>query len=330
LGNTEKMDPAFYVRTKRGDEDRIAVSDIMAARDMPHHQIGDFGGRARAFVQVQQGCDHRCTFCIIPFGRGPNRSLPVEQISDQVRGLTEKGFAEVVLSGVDLTSYGGDLPGHPSLGSMVRSLLDSAPDLKRLRLSSLDPAAIDDELVAVLAGEDRLMPHIHLSLQAGDDTVLKRMKRRHSRAQAIDACDRLRTARPDVVFGADLIAGFPTEDAAMFDNTFRLVEDCGLIYLHVFPFSARPGTPAAKMPQVAAAERKARAATLRTAGEAALGRYLQGRVGTLASVLVEEDRIGHDAHFAPVRLTFDAQAGAMVDARITAVDNGNLIGEKAE
>ncbi|MCW8862869.1 MAG: radical SAM protein, partial [Rhodospirillales bacterium] len=185
-------------------------------------------------------------------------------------------------------------------------------------------------LVAVLAGEDRLMPHIHLSLQAGDDTVLKRMKRRHSRAQAIDACDRLRTARPDVVFGADLIAGFPTEDAAMFDNTLRLVDDCGLIYLHVFPFSARPGTPAAKMPQVAAAERKARAATLRTAGEAALGRYLQGRVGTLASVLVEEDRFGHDAHFAPVRLTFDAQAGAMVDARITAVDNGNLIGEKAE
>ncbi|MCW9040297.1 MAG: radical SAM protein, partial [Rhodospirillales bacterium] len=326
----EKLDASSYAAFGVAETERVRVNDIMSVTETAAQFVDSFEGRARAFLQVQNGCDHRCTFCIIPFGRGPNRSLPVEQISDQVRGLTEKGFAEVVLSGVDLTSYGGDLPGQPSLGSMVRSLLDNAPDLKRLRLSSLDPAAIDDALVAVLAGEDRLMPHIHLSLQAGDDTVLKRMKRRHSRAQAIDACDRLRTARPDVVFGADLIAGFPTEDAAMFDNTLRLVDDCGLIYLHVFPFSARPGTPAAKMPQVAAAERKARAATLRTAGEAALGRYLQGRVGTLASVLVEEDRFGHDAHFAPVRLTFDAQAGAMVDARITAVDNGNLIGEKAE
>ncbi len=331
VGNADKLDPALLAAD---DGEHVVVSDIMALRETAGHLVAgppvtDFGGRTRAFVQVQQGCDHRCTFCIIPFARGPNRSVPQARIVRQVQDLVDKGYAEVVLTGVDVCSYGADLPGRPSLGQMVGELLRRVPALRRLRLTSLDPAAMDDALFRLLAEEPRFMPHLHLSLQAGDDMVLKRMKRRHTRADAIEVCRRARAARADVVFGADLIAGFPTETEAMFRNTLAAVAEMGLTYLHVFPFSPRPGTPAARMPQVPVAVRRERAAVLRAAGGKALARFLASRIGTIAEVLVEKGRSGRCRHYAPVHLGFDAPTGAVVGARIETVAEGRLVGNRA-
>jgi threonylcarbamoyladenosine tRNA methylthiotransferase MtaB len=323
LGNSEKMRAESFAPNPHP---RVRVADIMAVRETAAHLLSGFAGRTRAFVEIQQGCDHRCTFCVIPYGRGNNRSVPMGDIAAQVRALVAGGCAEVVLTGVDIASYGGDLPGRPRLGQMVRRLLRTVPELPRLRLSSLDPAAIDDDLLRALTEEPRLMPHLHLSLQAGDDLILKRMKRRHSRADALRVCETFRRIRPDVVLGADLIAGFPTEDAAMFENTAALIADCGLTYLHVFPYSQRRGTPAARIPnQVPVATRKARAQRLRALGAAALERYLHSRVGSTARVLVETTGLGHCEHFAPVAVN-DRVPGDIVTARITGVAGNRLIG----
>ncbi|MBT5414555.1 MAG: tRNA (N(6)-L-threonylcarbamoyladenosine(37)-C(2))-methylthiotransferase MtaB, partial [Rhodospirillaceae bacterium] len=294
LGNVEKLDPKSWAPEADG---AVLVGDIMAVTETAGHLIDGFGERARAFVQVQTGCDHRCTFCIIPFGRGPSRSVPMGRIAEQTRRLVEAGYREVVLTGVDMTAYGADLSGRPNLGQMVRRLLAAVPELPRLRLSSLDAVEIDADLMALFGEEERLMPHLHLSLQAGDDMILKRMKRRHSRADAVTLCAEIRRRRPDTVFGADLIAGFPTETDEMAENSLRLIEDCGLTHLHVFPFSARPGTPAARMPQVPGDLRKARAARLRQAGEAAFRRHLDDQVGRIAHVLVEEPGFGRSEHY---------------------------------
>jgi threonylcarbamoyladenosine tRNA methylthiotransferase MtaB len=330
LGNEEKLRAESF---QAQPPEKIRVGDIMTVRQTAGHLIDGFEGRARAFVQVQTGCDHRCTFCIIPFGRGNSRSVPLGALVDQARRLVAAGYREIVLTGVDISSFGADLPGRPSLGALCRRLLAAVPDLARLRLSSLDPATFDDELAALIAGEPRLMPHVHLSLQAGDDMILKRMKRRHSRDQAVELCRRLRALRPDVALGADLIAGFPTETEAMFENTLRLIDDCGLTFLHVFPFSPRAGTPAAKMPPLDKAVRVERAARLRAAGAKALDRWLAGRLGATAAVLVErregKDMIGHSEHFAPVRLAGEHMPGSLVSARITGVADQTLMGEAA-
>ena len=323
LGNAEKMQAQSFIGA---GQPRVLVNDIMAVRETAPHLIEGFEGRARAFVQVQQGCDHRCTFCIIPYGRGNSRSVPIGEVVRQVRTLVEAGYREVVLTGVDITSYGPDLPGAPSLGQMVRRLLAQVPDLSRLRLSSLDPVEIDDDLWRLIAEEPRLMPHLHLSLQAGDDMVLKRMKRRHLRGDAIRVAQRARDLRPGIAFGADLIAGFPTEDEAMFENTLRIVDECGLAFLHVFPYSPRPGTPAARMPQVPGDVVKARAARLRAKGEAALGAFLAGRVGSNAEVLVEKPGLGRSEHYAEVALDPSAPAGALIHTRIVGVEGGRLLG----
>ena len=331
LGNAEKLEAKSWAGL--GDTmpaDRVAVGNIMEVRETAAHLVEGFAERTRAFVQVQQGCDHRCTFCIIPYGRGPSRSLPVGAVVEQVRTLVAGGVAEVVLTGVDITDYGKDLPGRPSLGQLVRRLLKLVPALPRLRVSSVDPVEIDDALIQALAEEPRLCPHLHLSLQAGDDLVLKRMKRRHLRADALALAERARAARPDVVFGADLIAGFPTESAAQFANTHALIEELGLTYLHVFPYSPRPGTPAAKMPQVPSTTRKARAAALRAAGERQRERFLENRVGSIASVLVEKPGFGHSEHFAPVALPETLPVGAIVQARIAGVRNGRLLAKTVE
>jgi threonylcarbamoyladenosine tRNA methylthiotransferase MtaB len=330
IGNVEKLDEAsFHALAGGEDAPRVAVNDIMSVRETAGHMIEGFDGRARAFVQVQQGCDHRCTFCIIPFGRGNSRSVPVGAVVEQARKLVEAGFRELVLTGVDITDYGKDLPGRPSLGDLARRLLALVPDLPRLRLSSLDVVEVDEALVALIAGEPRLLPWFHLSLQAGDDTVLKRMKRRHLRSDAVAFCAKIRALRPDAAFGADLIAGFPTEDEAMFANTLRLVEECDLTHLHVFPYSARPGTPAARMPQVAGTLRRERAARLRAAGEARMAALMDRTVGARLRVLVERDRNGHCEHYLPVTLDADAAPGAIVDAVATARDGGALRGAVA-
>ncbi len=326
LGNEEKLDPGHLA----GGGPAVEVADIMTVRETAPHLISGFEGRTRAFVQIQQGCDHRCTFCIIPFARGPNRSLSPAAITKQARVLVEQGYREVVMTGVDICSYGADVPGMPELGEMVRGLLKAVPDLRRLRLSTLDPAAIDDGLFGLLATEERLMPHLHLSLQSMDDVILKRMKRRHLSAQAFDVVARARKARPDTVFGADLISGFPTETRAMFENTLAAVGDLGLAHLHVFPYSPRPGTPAALMPQVPKRTRKDRAGRLRAAGDVGLRRFLESRAGTTAQVLVEKSRNGLSQHYAHVRLDFDAPTGAIVDARVTGVGDGYLVGAKPE
>lgn len=327
LGNAEKMDPASF-----GAEtaERVAVNDIMAVRETAAHLVDGFDGRARAFVQVQNGCDHRCTFCVIPYGRGNSRSVPMGEIAAQARRLVEAGYKEIVLTGVDITSYGADLPGRPSLGQMARRLLRAVPDLPRLRISSIDCIEIDDALIRLLAEEERLMPHLHLSLQAGDDMILKRMKRRHSAADAAALVRRLKAARPDLVLGADLIAGFPTETEAMFENTLAALEACDLTWLHVFPYSERPGTPAARIPdQVPKAVRKRRARRLRAAGAARAAAYLASRVGALEDVLVERAGEGRTAYFAPIRVAPDLPEGGLARARVVGVEDGVLIGEAA-
>ncbi|CAA7613135.1 Threonylcarbamoyladenosine tRNA methylthiotransferase MtaB [Candidatus Terasakiella magnetica] len=326
LGNAEKMQPQVFAAPP---PERIVVGDIMQVREVASHLVSGFEGRARAFVEVQQGCDHRCTFCIIPFGRGPNRSVPMGRIVDQIRELVAGGYGEVVLTGVDVTAYGSDLPGKPGLGQLVRRLLAAVPELPRLRLSSLDPVEVDEDLLRAMAEEPRLMPHFHLSVQAGDDTILKRMKRRHLRADVIALAARIRALRPDSVLGADIIAGFPTEDAAMFQNSLDLVDEVGLTHLHVFPFSARPGTPAAKMPRVKGDEIKRRAAALRAKGAAAMDQLLRTRIGMTARVLMEQDGQGHSEHYLPVRVAgCAATPGGIVSVRIIALEDGVLIAEE--
>ncbi len=327
VGNAQKLRPELWVGAPGAEPARVLVDDLTAVRATAGHLVDGLDGRARAFVQIQQGCDHRCTFCIIPYGRGPSWSVPAGAVVAQARRLVEAGHQELVLTGVDLTSWGKDLPGQPSLGQLVRRLLRLVPELPRLRLSSLDPAELDPELALLVADEPRLMPHLHLSVQAGHDLVLKRMKRRHSRADVIGLCARLRELRPGLAFGADLIAGFPTETEAMFEATLALIEDAGLTYLHVFPYSAREGTPAARMPQVPKPLRKERAARLRAAGARRLHRYLRGEVGRPARVLVEAGGRGHTEAFAPFRFCDRAPAAGGVAAVIAEkVENDMLVG----
>lgn len=316
VGNAEKLKARTWA-SLAGTPDKLVTSDIMAARDIALPQIERFEGRARGFVQIQNGCDHRCTFCIIPFGRGNSRSLPPETVIAQIRRLVEAGYREIVLTGVDLTSYGPDLAAPLPLGTLVRRILREVPELPRLRLSSIDSVEADADLMRALAEEDRLMPHLHLSLQAGDDLILKRMKRRHSRGDAIAFCAEARRLRPDIVFGADLIAGFPTEDEAMFARSLDLIEACGITYLHAFPFSPRPGTPAARMPPVDGAEIKQRAARLRKAGDEAMARFLDAEQGASRDILMERGGIGRTAQFAPVRPDNPAPAGSFMRVRVT-------------
>jgi len=329
LGNGEKLSASGWAKARAAfdvaDSPKAIVNDIMAVKDTAPHLIEAFAGRARAFVQVQNGCDHRCTFCIIPFGRGNSRSVPIGATVEDVRRLVANGYNEIVLTGVDITSYGADLPGAPKLGALVRQILKHVPELKRLRLSSIDSVEADRELLDLIAGEARLMPHLHLSLQSGDDLVLKRMKRRHSRAQAVAFCRTLRQLRPDIVFGADLIAGFPTETADMFRRSLDLVEECDLTYLHVFPFSARPGTPAARMPQVDRAIVKERARRLRECGAEALRRHLQREVGTTHRILAESTSAGRTEQFTAVRFATPVEPGSIVERTIAGHDGRQLL-----
>lgn len=329
IGNGEKMKAETFTGLTIPDSERVQVDDIMSVRETASHMIEGFGTRARAYVQVQNGCDHRCTFCIIPYGRGPSRSVPAGHVVAEIRSLVEKGFPEVVLTGVDITSYGPDLPGEMTLGKLARQILKHVPELKRLRLSSIDQVEADPHLLAALAEEDRLMPHLHLSMQAGDDLILKRMKRRHSRADAIRFCEEVRRIRPGVVFGADLIAGFPTETEDMFARSLGIVDDCELTFLHVFPFSPRKGTPAARMPQVARATVKERAARLRAKGSDVLEAYLNRQAGESCDVLMERDRVGRTPHFAEVDVSgrADFLAGEIVKARIMGRNGDKLMGE---
>src|ERR1700733_6899330 len=329
LGNAEKLSASGWAQARAafdvGDSPKAIVNDIMAAKETAAHLVDHFSGRTRAFVQVQNGCDHRCTFCIIPYGRGNSRSVPMGAVVDDVRRLVANDYREVVLTGVDITSYGADLPGTPKLGTLIKQILKHVPELKRLRLSSIDSVEADRDLLDALASDARLMPHLHLSLQAGDDLILKRMRRRHLRADAIAFCDTVRRLRPDTVFGADLIAGFPTETEDMFQNSLTLVEDCGLTHLHVFPFSPRPGTPAARMPQLSRTVVKGRARRLREAGAMALTRHLDGEIGAMRRVLIESRDIGRTEHFTQVKLAVPAEAGTIVDLKMAAHDGRQLL-----
>ncbi|MBF0562902.1 MAG: tRNA (N(6)-L-threonylcarbamoyladenosine(37)-C(2))-methylthiotransferase MtaB [Alphaproteobacteria bacterium] len=325
LGNIAKLRPENFAPNLSGT---MFIDDVMAAPDTALPRIGGFTGRSRAFSQVQQGCDHRCTFCVIPFARGPSHSVPPERILAQVRELVTNGYSEIVLTGVDLTAYGEDLSDPLPLGRLVMRILKQVPELERLRLSSLDPVEIDAALFDAVASQPRLMPHIHLSLQAGDDLVLKRMLRRHRRDDGIRLCERLRAARPGIALGADIIAGFPTETEAMFENSLALVEACGLTHLHVFPYSPRPDTPAARMPQISGDVVRARATRLRAAGSAAMGRFLAQQVGTVARVLVESPGFGHCEHYLPVRFDAGAQMpGEIVTLRITEATVDDMRGD---
>ncbi len=338
IGNAEKMRPETYASTVAStltstfaSHEHVAVADIMSVREMASHLIDGFGDRTRAYVQVQNGCDHRCSFCIIPYGRGNSRSAPAGNVVEQVRRLVDNGAPEIVLTGVDLTSWGGDLPGKPALGNLVARILKHAPDLKMLRLSSIDAIEMDDQLFELVTQNQRVAPHLHLSLQHGDDLILKRMKRRHSRAQAIDLCRRLKARRPEIALGADLIAGFPTETEAHFANTLSLIEECALAFVHAFPFSPRTGTPAARMPQIDRRVVKARGARLRGAGAAALKRHLDAWLGCETDVLVERDGVGRlpdfsAAAFAPAG---GSQAGSTIRLRFTHHDGAHLIGAPA-
>ena len=304
--------------------ERVRVSDIMAVKELSPHLVSAFEGHTRSFVEIQNGCDHRCTFCIIPYGRGNSRSVPMGAVTDQIAKLVDAGHKEAVLTGVDLTSYGADLPGTPKLGALVKSILRHVPDLKRLRLSSIDSVEADNDLIDAIATEKRLMPHLHLSLQSGDDLILKRMKRRHLRADAIRFCNDIRRQRPDIAFGADIIAGFPTETEEMFQHSLDLVDECGLAFLHVFPYSPRPGTPAAKMPQVKGDVIKERARRLREKGEAALQGHLKRLVGTEQELLIERGGIGRTPCFTPVQVGNGFEAGKLLSLRIREHDGGLL------
>lgn len=327
LGNEEKLQSHSYRALPDFGVNRfekVRVNDIMEVRETASHMVDAIEGRARAFVQVQNGCDHRCTFCIIPYGRGNSRSVPMGAVVDQVRRLVENGYAEVVLTGVDLTSFGADLPGAPKLGRLVRTILRQVPELKRLRLSSIDSIEADADLMAALAEEERLMPHLHLSLQAGDDMILKRMKRRHLRADSIAFCEEVRRLRPDVVFGADIIAGFPTETEAMFENSLRIVDECGLTHLHIFPFSPRQGTPAARMPQVERSLVKERAARLRAKGDEVYRTHLAALEGTRQRVLVEREGLGRTEGFTLAAVEA-GRPGEIVEAVVSGHDGERLL-----
>ncbi|AZL59481.1 tRNA (N(6)-L-threonylcarbamoyladenosine(37)-C(2))-methylthiotransferase MtaB [Tabrizicola piscis] len=327
VGNHEKMQASTWTGLAAPDligvTERVQVDDIMSVRETAGHLIDGFG-RHRAYVQVQNGCDHRCTFCIIPYGRGNSRSVPAGVVVEQIQRLVDRGFNEVVLTGVDLTSWGADLPATPRLGDLVRRIL-RLTTIPRLRISSIDSIEADPALMEAIATEPRLMPHLHLSLQAGDDLILKRMKRRHLRDDAIRFCEEARSLRPDMVFGADIIAGFPTETEAMFQQSLKLVEECGLTFLHVFPYSARKGTPAARMPAVRGPEIKDRAARLRAAGDVALGRHLRGQVGKVHRVLTEGARVGRTEGFAEVAFATDQPEGAILDVRALGQDGARLL-----
>jgi threonylcarbamoyladenosine tRNA methylthiotransferase MtaB len=325
IGNQEKMQRSTFQGLSVEGTARVAVNNIMSVRETAGHLIEGFGNRARAYVQIQNGCDHRCTFCIIPFGRGPSRSVPAGEVVAQVRRLTENGYAEIVLTGVDITAYGADLPGDMTLGKLVRKVLQLVPELPRLRLSSIDSVEADAALLAAIAEEERLMPHLHLSLQSGDDLTLKRMKRRHARADSIAFCEAVRRLRPDMVFGADLIAGFPTETEAMFSNSLSLVDECGLTFLHVFPFSVRQGTPAARMKQVNGGTIARRAGELREKGVAALKSHLASAKGRRIQVLMETNGQGRSPDFTPVKLDAEEGAGALVDALVAGDDGASLL-----
>ena len=355
IGNREKLDPSHYPlsQQKLGSQaqhrslppetpasagvtdvleaaEKVRVSDIMAVRDTAPHMASAFAEHARAFLEVQNGCDHRCTFCIIPYGRGNSRSVPAGAVIDKARELVDEGYQEIVLTGVDVTSYGPDLPGSPSLGLLVERILKAVPALPRLRLSSIDSVEIDDRLFDLIAHEPRMMPHLHLSLQAGDDMILKRMKRRHSRADAIRIVERLKAARPAISIGADIIAGFPTEDDVMFENSLKLVEECAVVHGHIFPYSPRADTPAARMPQVDRATIKARAARLRSACEAQRQTWLQSLIGSTQSVLVERNGLtGHAENFSPVRFETPRPPSSITCATITGLENGVLIAQEA-
>ena len=323
IGNAEKMSPATWARVASGGGPRVIVDDIMSVTETASHLIDGFG-RHRAYVQVQNGCDHRCTFCIIPYGRGNSRSVPAGAVVEQIKRLCDRDCNEVVLTGVDLTSWGADLPGAPRLGNLVRRILKLVPDLPRLRLSSIDSIEADPDLLEAIATESRFMPHLHLSLQSGDDMILKRMKRRHLRDDAIRFCQEVRVLRPDMVFGADIIAGFPTETEEMFENSLKLVDECDLTWLHVFPYSPRPGTPAARMPQVDGRTVRARAARLRAAGACAVMRHLDAQIGKTRTVLTEAPTMGRTEQFAVVRLSSPQPEGALINARITGHDSREL------
>ena len=327
LGNAGKAAPGAYAPGALADGPRVRVNDIFSVRETAHHLVDGLQDRARAYVEVQNGCDHRCTFCVIPYGRGDSRSAPAGEVVEQARRLAAQGYRELVLTGVDITSWGQDLPGGPSLGQLAGRILKLVPELPRLRLSSIDAAEIDADLMRLLAEEPRLMPHLHLSLQAGDDMILKRMKRRHSRADALRLVEEVRAVRPDVAFGADLIAGFPTETDQMFENTLSLVEAAGLAYLHVFPFSPRPGTPAARMPQLDRAVVKARAERLRAAGDAALGRHLRRQLGRTVSALVEREGLARAEDFTEVAFAGAGAAGEIVRLRIAGHDGRRALAD---
>jgi threonylcarbamoyladenosine tRNA methylthiotransferase MtaB len=322
LGNEEKLQASSWL--VGSNRPRVDVSDIMTVRETRPPMIDRMAARTRAFVQVQNGCDHRCTFCIIPYGRGNSRSVPIVDAVEQVRRLVAMGHAEVVLSGIDLTSWGADLEGTPKLGSLLVRILNGVPELKRLRLSSIDSIEADDEMIEVITGDARVMPHLHLSLQSGDNMILKRMKRRHSREHTIAFCEALRTKRPDMVFGADIIAGFPTETDEMFENSMKIVDECGLTFLHVFPYSPRPGTPAAKMPMVEQGMIKRRAALLRAKGEARLEKFLSAEIGASRAVLVETPTTGRTEHFALAKFETSMMPGALVQAKVKSASASHL------
>ena len=327
IGNTEKMLPETWgemVPDLIGKTEKVSVDDIMSVTETAGHLIDGFGTRSRAYVQVQNGCDHRCTFCIIPYGRGNSRSVPAGVVVDQIKRLVDRGYNEVVLTGVDLTSWGADLPATPHLGDLVMRILKLVTDLPRLRISSIDSIEADENLMQAIATEPRLMPHLHLSLQAGDNMILKRMKRRHLREDAIQFCEEARNLRPDMTFGADIIAGFPTETDEMFENSLRLVEECNLTWLHVFPYSARPGTPAARMPAVNGTTIKTRAARLREIGEKQVGRHLNEQIGRQHSVLMENPRMGRTEQFTEVVFSSDQPESQIVAATVTGVAGQQL------
>jgi threonylcarbamoyladenosine tRNA methylthiotransferase MtaB len=328
IGNAEKLTAQAYADFGVGVSEKIRVNDIMSLREIAPQMVDHFDGHTRAFLQVQNGCDHRCTFCVIPYGRGNSRSVPMGAVIDEARRLTEKGYAELVLTGVDLTSYGADLPGTPSLGALVEKILKLVPDVKRLRLSSIDSIEADATLMRLIAEEERLMPHFHLSAQSGDDMILKRMKRRHTRADTIAFCNAVRRHRPAAAFGADLIAGFPTETDAMFANSLALIQDAGLSVLHVFSYSPRPGTPAAKMPPVPGTVIKERAARLRARGAAALAARLDAMIGSRHTVLMERGGIGRTPCFTPVAIG-DIPHGTFLPVRITGRSGDRLQGVPA-
>ena len=325
IGNDLKLKAETWGSTS---EAKVIVNDIMSVTETAGHLIQGFENQSRAFIQVQNGCDHRCTFCIIPYGRGNSRSVPIGVITEQVKALVEQGYNEIVMTGVDVTSYGPDLPGEPTLGQMIRRVLALVPELPRLRLSSLDPVEIDDDLWNLIENEPRLMPHLHMSLQAGDNMILKRMKRRHSREDAIEMANRARKLRPGIAFGADIIAGFPTETDEMFENSMKIVEECDLTFLHVFPYSEREGTPAARIPdQVHPPVRKERAAKLRALGDQQMQKFLKQNINKTHHILVEKEGMAHTENFAPVRISGDYKPGTLLSFLAKDVQDGALVGE---